>query len=127
VKPRRKKAARTDRRVLVPLNTGSVELSPGASAQITARAVCTFAPELFYIMRNPAAWIVHELRINRRPVWNGDVPGGLFRPTTMWTFFVDQIVKRGQEIVLVVTYRGRAKKGCPFSSVIVGRRVRPRR
>lgn len=107
------------KRVRMQIDT-EVEVWQHATAQITERAKQSFRPSAFRIMDHPAEWIVQGLSIGDRHVWKGFAHGRSFARTTPWEPLVDQVVRRGQPVALIVSYVGRRKGGRPFRGMITG-------
>jgi len=123
---RSKTKERPARRVRMPIVTDCV-VPPYASAQITERSRHSFRPERL-LLDHPKEWVVNQLQIARQSAWRGHARGGDFavtpRASFVWAPFVNKVVRRGQDVVLVVTYVGRLKRGRPFRGTIVGSAAR---
>jgi hypothetical protein len=59
-------------------------------------------------------------------VWQRSMPGSAFAAGSLWCPFTNEIVKRGDEIVLLASYVGRLKKGRAFNGALIGTASRRR-
>jgi hypothetical protein len=108
-------------RVKLVLDTGDLALTPGQTAQITEKARRGFSLERFHVAGNAKEWIVHELRINKNVVWKGRHVGYVADPINARGIALSGVaVKRGDDVVIVVSYCGRRRTGWPFHGVVVG-------
>jgi hypothetical protein len=115
-----KKKSRPSRRVQMTIDTHDFPIPPDTFAQITEPSRRRFRPERLRITDHPREWSVTGLRIGKRLVWDGHAQGSAFAKTVLWAPLIGEVVKRGENVALLVSYRGRLKNGRPFRAVITG-------
>jgi hypothetical protein len=114
---RSKKPSQTQRVEL--LFDTNAPVPSGCYAQITERSRRGFRIGHLCIVDHPEEWTVVGLRISERFVWEGRKRGRDFASASDPPF-VDEIVKREQDVSLTVHYVGRLKKGRLFHGTILG-------
>jgi hypothetical protein len=140
-----KPESRTSRQVL-PLSTGSSRITPGQSAQITARPqFCAFRPERLFVSdastpyngswwkrlwpwykapqaKGAADWIINDIRIGNRSQFaqSGDIPADMFRSSSIDSFVSFETAQIAMDVVLVVTYVGANPEGEVFYASMIG-------
>ena len=118
--------------VILPMSTG-VPILPTQSAQITGRPQRRgFRPERLFISNagtggGAADWIVNDIKIGNQTqfIQSGDVPGDMFASNANDALMSFDVAPRGDDVVLVVTYIGLNKEGCPFFASFIGEGIGP--
>jgi hypothetical protein len=114
-------------RGVLPLSVPKM-IKSGESAVITARPqMFALRPERLFISdagtQNGAGdWIVNDIQVCGRSQFHqsGDIPGDMFASKSIDSFVHLDMVERGLELKVVVTYIGDSKEGCAFYGAIIG-------
>ncbi len=108
-------------RLILPLSSGSC-IMPSTSAMITCRSQETFYPERIILGGHPERWLINDIRVGKRSQFSqsGDVPGEMFRATTLDSFVGFETVQTAMDFSICVTYIGDEPKGEPFTCGVLG-------
>jgi hypothetical protein len=114
----REVAGRHEPRMTLPMSSG-VNIPTGRSAKITSRpSDAPFRPDEIFIS-SPEEWAIDVVTINDKP----QLPGGAVRADSLGPSIPWDVVGRGQELAMTVTYLGDREGGAPFTCAILGRPV----
>jgi hypothetical protein len=104
------------------LDTGVVKIPFGTTAQITSDPVKhAFVPEYLYVDR-PGLWSISHFQVDGQTVAKGRFRFERGSKTRMPLSKLGMPpLRRGQQLGMIVHYRGHARSGRPFRGAIVGR------
>jgi hypothetical protein len=98
-------------------DTGELKILPGQWAQITERVSRAISPEQLLVSA-PCDWAIHGISVDLLPVIRGPLSGAALADAE--SLAPIGRLRRGQRLSLVVSYRGRARRGKSFSASVVG-------
>lgn len=113
-----------ERRVVVPMHA-SVPIMRGQKAVITSDALqYAWIAERLYISSagtpgGAGDWQLSSIRINGREKLKKSISGAHFAVGEVWSD-VRWKVPAKRRVVMIVTYVGKRRRGCPFFAAIVG-------
>jgi hypothetical protein len=108
----------------LPMSTGGTALMPTQSAHITGRPPGDFLPERL-VIADPDDWIVDDIKVGIRCqlAASGGVPGQSFSGRAVGGHVTLDLVRRGQDFIMVTTRGEDCEKSAPFFCGVQGRLV----